>query len=145
MNVEIGTETPLFLFWEYLFQNFGILSLQFVSKRYTMQALNYLHKGSLGGFICSPLPLFRTGFTGSRVKPVLTLPTSLMKGFEHALLSKVFLVHFLSVILFNCVFSSFLLLSFSPSFFKSVFPSYHSAPISFSFCPILNYPLLLPC
>ncbi len=28
MNVEIGTETPIFLFWEYLFQNFGILSLQ---------------------------------------------------------------------------------------------------------------------
>jgi hypothetical protein len=28
MNVEIGTETPKFLFWEYLFQNFGILSLQ---------------------------------------------------------------------------------------------------------------------
>ncbi len=28
MNVEIGTETPLFLFWEYLFRNFGILSLQ---------------------------------------------------------------------------------------------------------------------
>ncbi len=29
MNVEIGTETPIFLFWEYLFRNFGILSLQF--------------------------------------------------------------------------------------------------------------------
>ncbi len=28
MNVEIGTETPIFLFWEYLFQNFSILSLQ---------------------------------------------------------------------------------------------------------------------
>jgi hypothetical protein len=28
MNVEIGTETPIFLFWEYLFPNFGILSLQ---------------------------------------------------------------------------------------------------------------------
>jgi hypothetical protein len=28
MNMEIGTETPIFLFWEYLFQNFGILSLQ---------------------------------------------------------------------------------------------------------------------
>jgi hypothetical protein len=37
MNVEIGTDTPLFLFWEYLFQIFsfkvlifGILSLQCV-------------------------------------------------------------------------------------------------------------------
>ncbi len=28
MNVEIGTEPPIFLFWEYLFRNFGILSLQ---------------------------------------------------------------------------------------------------------------------
>ncbi len=28
MNVEIGTETPIFLFWEYLFQIFCILSLQ---------------------------------------------------------------------------------------------------------------------
>jgi hypothetical protein len=28
MNVEIGIETPIFLFWEYLFRNFGILSLQ---------------------------------------------------------------------------------------------------------------------
>ncbi len=28
MNVEIGTETPIFLFWEYLLQIFGIFSLQ---------------------------------------------------------------------------------------------------------------------
>jgi hypothetical protein len=28
MNVEIGAETPIYLFWEYWFQIFGILSLQ---------------------------------------------------------------------------------------------------------------------
>jgi hypothetical protein len=33
MNVEIGTEAPIFLFWEYLFQIFGILSLQCTVKR----------------------------------------------------------------------------------------------------------------
>jgi hypothetical protein len=33
MNVEIGTEAPIFLFWEYLFRNFGILSVQCGHKR----------------------------------------------------------------------------------------------------------------
>ncbi len=35
MNVEIGTETPIFLFWEYLFRNFGVLSLCIIKGRLT--------------------------------------------------------------------------------------------------------------
>ncbi len=33
MNVETGTETPIFFFWEYLLRNFGILSLQWTLRR----------------------------------------------------------------------------------------------------------------
>jgi hypothetical protein len=40
MNVEIGTEAPIFLFWEYLFQIFGILSLQCVCLQYRNLAAN---------------------------------------------------------------------------------------------------------
>jgi hypothetical protein len=32
MNVEIGTEAPIFLFWEYLFQIFGILQCMYLGQ-----------------------------------------------------------------------------------------------------------------
>jgi hypothetical protein len=41
MNVEIGTEAPIFLFWEYLFQIFGILSLQ-CGYGTTIKTVNYV-------------------------------------------------------------------------------------------------------
>ncbi len=34
MNVEIETEVPIFLFWEDLFQIFGILSLQCMCRSF---------------------------------------------------------------------------------------------------------------
>ncbi len=42
MNVEIGTVTQIFLFWEYLFRNFGILSLQCNSQLTTQRLMKYL-------------------------------------------------------------------------------------------------------
>jgi hypothetical protein len=44
MNVETGTETPIFLFWEYLFRNFGILSLQCVLKTLHFKRLSKCKK-----------------------------------------------------------------------------------------------------
>jgi hypothetical protein len=45
MNVEIGTEAPIFLFWEYLFRNFGVLSLQCI---YNLLFSDSLLKGVKG-------------------------------------------------------------------------------------------------
>jgi hypothetical protein len=45
MNVEIWTETPIFLFWEYLYRNFGILSLQCVLVFFTSKVTRI--KGSI--------------------------------------------------------------------------------------------------
>jgi hypothetical protein len=39
MNVEIGIETLIFLFWEYLFRNFGILSLQCAHDKKPRQSI----------------------------------------------------------------------------------------------------------
>jgi hypothetical protein len=45
MNVEIGTEAPLFLFWEYLFQIFGILSLQCAYENLKKSSFYTANKG----------------------------------------------------------------------------------------------------
>jgi hypothetical protein len=50
MNVNIGTEAPKFLFWEYLFKIFGILSLQCMSSkgfRKNIYAVIFVHNEML--------------------------------------------------------------------------------------------------
>jgi hypothetical protein len=42
--VEIGTETKIFLFWEYLFQIFGILSLQCIDLKCFFSFFNPLNE-----------------------------------------------------------------------------------------------------
>ncbi len=41
MNVKIGTEASIFLFWEYLFQIFGILSLQCIHAKLSVFARSW--------------------------------------------------------------------------------------------------------
>ncbi len=56
MNVAIGTEAPIFLFWEYLFQIFGILSLQCVTKFFEECAIPYFTSNLRG---CKRLSLYQ--------------------------------------------------------------------------------------
>jgi hypothetical protein len=55
MNVEIETETPIFLFWEYLFQIFGILSLQCVVS--LPSSIMHCENTSLGNIAVSFAPV----------------------------------------------------------------------------------------
>ncbi len=69
MNVEIGTETPVFFFWEYLFQNFGILSLQCrILCSYWLLHFNMLKNSAKGllyfGLDCGLLVFFKPSTHG---------------------------------------------------------------------------------
>ncbi len=57
MNVEIGIEAPIFLFWEYLFQIFGILSLQCTIGYpclFLVRMFNRWTNGSMGNNLAQP-------------------------------------------------------------------------------------------
>ncbi len=47
MNVEIRTDAPIFFFWEYLFQIFGILSLQCMAQDVFIMRLANPFRGTL--------------------------------------------------------------------------------------------------
>ncbi len=58
MNVEIGTETPIFLFWKYLFQILGVLSLQCIAQQAEQavmpRSLSLKYNASLVGTVPTP-------------------------------------------------------------------------------------------
>ncbi len=68
MNVEIGTEHPLFLFWEYLFRNFGILSLQCSCQNVSQFSL-FWRVGEMDGLLN-----YETNFLVNRIDVLDLLP-----------------------------------------------------------------------
>ncbi len=90
MNVEIETEAPIFLFWEYLFQIFGILSLQCVNS-WNLQKLaaelpllgQAFQNHSITAKSCMPgHTLLQLGWAGRRSAPAL-LAFSLLGSAQH--------------------------------------------------------------
>ncbi len=61
MNVEIGTETPLFLFWEYFLPIFGIFSLQCAYRG------SYVEKSAETHTIVSGWPFWQSWDTWVRI------------------------------------------------------------------------------
>jgi hypothetical protein len=88
MNVEIGTEALIFLSWEYLFQIFGILSLQCgVPSRESHSGLSYSKPTHYRLSYAAPYELRRTLYELRRTKDYLP-PLSQCLCFIHVAITR---------------------------------------------------------
>jgi hypothetical protein len=85
MNVEIGTETPIFLFWEYLFRNFGVFAVWQLGQEFILLVMKPWSRprstGELQGCIRNQMMHEMVGEGGGRhSRRCLTYPQTMLSG-----------------------------------------------------------------